>query len=329
MRDLFKDYKIYDVNPAKLRSKDFYVNMLEYRKKVTKQFQHAIKKPKDFICPLCGKKKGNEFLSSGNYQLFECSNCKLVSPNIDPNFLGDENVYDDKAYIKDTTREIVDTYEYRKKTFAPERLDFILSQIKDIKKGKIKLLDVGCGPGYFIDYLKDQGIKYKGLELANFLVDICKKRGLNVEKAVFQNESNESYNIITLFDVLEHLSDPISVFKDLNKKLMPGGYVLAYTPNIHSLAYHLMGDKQNTLLPFQHFCFFDVDSLNYLAEKTGFKIHSVYYAGFDIMDYFFKKNFEDKYDYHKKLADFISIMQAIIDKQQLSNHIRVIFKKAD
>jgi|SRR3989338_1387205 len=326
MRDILKDHKIFDIDPAKLRSREFFKNMLEYRNSVFKQFKHTIKKDSRFECHLCGSKNGKEFLNYKNYKLFECKKCGLVSPNIDLAKLGGHEVYDDPAYIKDTAREIVDTYDYRKNTYAPERLDYILEKTK-LPKSKIKLLDVGCGPGYFVNHLKDKKIKYKGLELADFLVKICKSRGLNVENADLKNEPDKNYNVITLFDVIEHLANPVDFFKMLNSKLAKGGYVLAYTPHIHSVAYHLMGGLQNTLLPFQHFAFYDPKSLDYLVSKTGFKVHSVDYYGLDVMDYLYMKEREEPDGYHHKLRDLIPVLQAIIDKQKLSNHIRVFFKK--
>jgi len=326
MQDLFSDYKIFKLDPYKLRSRDFFKNMLEYRKSTMKKFGKAILSPSHFKCPLCGKDKKSSYLDLGKYKLFQCNTCSLVSPNINFNKLGNQKVYDDPAYVKDTTREILDTFQYRKNTYAPERLSYILSRV-DIKKRNIKLLDVGCGPGYFISYLADLGIYYKGLEFAEFLVKICKEKGLNVERNDVSEEKNNSYNIITLFDVVEHIVDPLIFFKILNKKLIKGGHLIAYTPNIHSLSYYLMGSSQNTLLPFQHLCFFNKRSLSYLANKSGFKLESIEYFGLDIMDYFFMKEYQDKISYLSSLKEFISVIQAIVDKQSLSNHMRVVLNK--
>jgi 2-polyprenyl-3-methyl-5-hydroxy-6-metoxy-1,4-benzoquinol methylase len=327
MRPLLNDYKIFNIDPKKLRSKDFFKNMLEYRHNTMRKFREAIKKRGEFKCPLCNCFSGKHFLNYKNYTLLECGRCKLVSPNINFDLLEGRNVYDDKSYIKDTTQEILNTYTYRKNTYARERFDYLSKKITDIPKSKIKLLDVGCGPGYFISYLKDRHVNYKGLELADFLVKICKRKRLNVEKSYLESERDKSYNIVTMFDVIEHIGDPIKLFKTLNNKLVSGGYIVAYTPNIHSVGYLLMQGLQNTLLPFQHFCFFDETSLNYLCKKTGFKIYSLEYHGLDVIDYFYMKQHQDKVDYLKNLENFIPIAQAIIDKQGLSNHMRVVFKK--
>ncbi len=326
MRTIFEGYRLFNIDAKKSRSKDFYKNMLEYRAHVMKKFSSAIKKPSQFVCLLCGSKKGTEFLSLGNYKLYECPRCALVSPNIDFSRAGGHEMYDDPKNIKDTTREIVATYQYRKGVHAPERLAYLMEKT-GLKKKDITLLDVGCGPGYFLSYLKDKKVKNKGLELTEFLVAICRKHGLNVTGTELSKEKSGTYNALTLFDVLEHLTDPVAFFKDANRALKKGGYLMAYSPNIHSLAFALMGERQNTLYPYQHTAFFDRQSLEYLAEKSGFVLHSLEFYGLDVMDYLCMKQYDDRHDYLEKLRDAIPLLQAVIDKQGISNHLRVIFKK--
>lgn len=326
MRDILAGYKIFNIDPKKLRSKDFFKNVLEYRNFVMEKFPNTAKQPDEFRCLLCGSANGKEFLKYKEYPLFECLNCGMVSPNVDLSKVDEKLVYDSETALADVKNDVINNYDYRKATYAPERLNYILEKT-GLKKEEVKLLDVGCGPGYLLEHLKENSVNYKGLELADFLVEICKGRGLNVEKSDLANEPDAAYNVITLFDVLEHLREPVEMFETLNKKLETGGYVLAYTPNIHSIAFRLMGGLQNNVYPYIHLCFFDPRSLNYLAEKTGFRVQSIDYYGLDIMDYLSYKNFEDDYDYLGKLHEFIPIMQAIIDKEKISNHQRIIFKK--
>ncbi|HXK35915.1 MAG: Methyltransferase type 12 [Parcubacteria group bacterium GW2011_GWA1_47_10] len=326
MRELFKDYRIFSIDPAKLRSRDFFQNMLDYRKIVMRRYKQAIRPNGQFRCLLCGGRRAQPFLRHQNYQLFECKQCGLVSPNIDLAKVDGQELYDDPVCVADTKREVLDTYEYRKKTYAPERLKYLLEKT-GLRPRSLRLLDIGCGPGYFLSHLKDQNIRAKGLELADFLIKICQAKGLQVEKADLDKEPDRAYNAITMFDVLEHIANPLPFMRNVHKKLRPGGYVLAYIPNIHSLAFHLMRDQQNTLQPFQHLCFYDPASLSHLAKKTGFKIHSLDYYGLDLMDYFYMKEASDPIGYHRRLSEIIPWLQAIVDKQKLSNHMRVVFKK--
>lgn len=326
MENILKNYKIFDLDPTKLRHKDFFKNMQDYANHLIAKCGHLIKKDVDFFCPLCKSSIGKFYLRRGEYALFQCEKCSLISPNVD--FLGiQDDVYDDPEYVRNVELEILSTYEYRKSLYAPERLAYIMEVVDGLNLENLRLLDVGCGPGYFLSYLKEKGVHYKGLELAKFLVNICKQKDLNVADTLLEEELDGSYNVITLFDVLEHLKDPRSLFLTLNKKLERGGYVLAYTPNIHSLAYHLMEENQTTLAPFQHLGFYDNNSLEFLARGTGFEIDHVDYYGLDIMDYLYMKGYEDNYNYNHKLTGFIAIIQAIVDRQKISNHMRVFFRK--
>jgi SAM-dependent methyltransferase len=326
MENILNGYKIFNLDPAKLRHKDFFKNMQDYADHLLTKYKDLPKKETDFVCPLCSSNSGSHYLSKSNYSLFECLSCGLISPNVSFEDIKDD-VYDDPEYVRNVELEILSTYEYRKNQYAPERLYYILQNATGLNESNLRLLDLGCGPGYFLGHLQQKGINYKGLELAKFLVDICKQKGLNVSDSMLEDEPDSAYNTITLFDVLEHLKDPVDLFKSLNAKLEKGGYVLAYTPNIHSLAYHLMREDQTTLAPYQHLGFYNEKSLEYLAKKTGFSIHNIDYYGLDIMDYFYMKSFQDGVNYNEKLIDFASIMQAVVDKQKLSNHMRIFFKK--
>jgi len=176
--------------------------------------------------------------------------------------------------------------------------------------------------------LKDKGIESRGLEVIPFLVNYCPEKGLNVSKTDLNDEKDQSYDVIVLFDVLEHLSDPVSTFKLIRKKLKKegGGYCITFTPNIHSVGYELMGGKQNTLLPFEHLCFFNDQSVQYLAENTGFSIHSLETFGLDIMDYLLMKEYENDVPYTEDLHDLMVLLQGILDKDSLSNHFRITLK---
>ena len=88
----------------------------------------------------------------------------------------------------------------------------------------------------------------------------------------------------------------------------------------------MMGSDQNTMLPFEHVCFFNQKSLKYLTNKTNFKIHSIETYGFDVMDYFLYREFKDKKNYMNKVQGFTNLIQSILDRNNLSNHFRITLK---
>ncbi len=145
----------------------------------------------------------------------------------------------------------------------------------------LKILDIGCGASYFLDYAGDYVDTIVGTEVSEKLIKRARQRKLNVVKF---EEVETVFDIITMFDVLEHLESPVDVFKSLRSRLDAEG-VVTYTPNIESIAYYLMDEKQNTLLSFEHYCFFNTQSLNYLCSHSGYKNINIDYYGWDVMDY--------------------------------------------
>lgn len=321
------DLKIYNFDAHALRGLNFFKGILDYREKILPNHKWRIKKAHDFQCILCGVKKGELFLEwEAGYQLFLCPNCGAVSANVLADTKHIDDVYNNEVYYRKFEEEILKHYEYRKNTQGKERFEYIVGRL-GLNPKKARILDVGCGAGYFLSVLKEKGVICRGLEVNPAQVCFCRKKGLDVAGNDLGEEPDNYYDVITMFDVLEHLTEPIATIKTAYRKLKPGGYFIAYTPNIHSLAYQLMGSKQNTLLPFEHFCFFNRPSFQYLAKKTGFTLHTLEVRGLDVMDYLLMKEYEDGIDYTDKLRDFMNTLQACVDTLGFGNHFRLTFKK--
>lgn len=327
MNHIFSELKVFDIDPSKLRSKNFYEDfVVKERNEFWEQRKVLNKSTENATCFLCGSVRGHEeFLVYEGYQLMQCPTCDAIFANITV----DENytsiVYNNQTYSESIEREVVDTFEYRKNTFGKERLAYIVEKC-GFEVSRHSLLDVGCGAGYMLKYLNERNIRCEGLEVTDYLVRFCRELGLNVSDNKL-SEVKGLFNVVTMFDVLEHLAEPITVFNEANEKLENGGCVLAYTPNILSFAFHFQGGKQNLLLPYEHLCFYTEKSLHYLARETGFEVASVDYFGLDIVDYFSMKQFEDGVPYNSNLKEIIPYLQALVDKQNISNHMRVVFKK--
>lgn len=322
--------KTFNIDAYSLRGKFFFKNISNYRKKIYKREKKRIKRKKDFVCNLCGSKnRFSIFLTwKKTYHLIECKKCNAVSPNIahenEKEFI--DSVYNNPNYTKKAFTDIFQNYNYRKKVFGSERYNYCFQRLNLNKNSKV--LDLGCGFGYFLSYLKSKKINCKGIEPQENIASFCRKvLKIDVISNKIEEEKNNQFSLITLFDVLEHLKNPIQYFKTINEKLKIGGYCVMYTPNIRSLAYALMGSEQNTMLPFEHLCFYDEKSIIYLSKKCNFEICTIETYGFDVMDYFLFREYKDDTDYIDKFKEFTKLTQSVLDKHGLGNHFRITLKK--
>ncbi len=140
-----------------------------------------------------------------------------------------------------------------------------------------RLLDVGCHCGAFLDIAKEHGYTIEGLEPSKWAAEISAKR-LNVD--IFQGminqypKSNKPFDIITAWDVLEHLSDPIDDLKQINRNLRLGGKFIFSTICIDATYTKLLGKYWPWYLD-MHLLYFTQNSLANILYKSGFHIAQV------------------------------------------------------
>jgi len=328
MKEKFKiasEINYFNIDALKFRGRGFFNKIDKDKKNYLKKFSFLISKKK-LSCPLCKNKKNSVFLKiSSKYKILECKKCTLKFPNVDfvSNKKYSDIVYDKYSHLNHR-RNIIRTSNYRLKMMQ-ERYDYcIKNNFKNPKS--IKVIDYGCGNGLFIDFLKKKGISGIGIEVDESSTQKLINKKIKFFKNLESTKSN-SYDLCVMFDVLEHLTSPIKDLIKIRDKLKKNGKIIIYTPNIHSLAFELMGPDQNQVYPFQHTLFFTKKSLSFLAKKTKFKIKNNKTFGLDLMDYFFMREHFDKKKYFEILKNFINKTQSLVDMSGYGNHFRIIFQK--
>jgi len=111
----------------------------------------------------------------------------------------------------------------------------IFEAASSVLKGGEKVLDVGCGDGFFVLYVKDKFRKPYGAEIAKEAAHIAQKQGMFttvMDLNASLSYKDNTFDTVTCLDVIEHLLDPTSLLTEIYRVLMPDGQLVLTTPNI-------------------------------------------------------------------------------------------------
>jgi len=181
-------------------------------------------------------------------------------------------------------------YYYKaKNTHAPTIRECYLrtakSQVRLIQKyvSGTSLLDIGCAQGFFLFSASEAGYTTKGIEISQDAAEYAiREFGLDVEAKPFEGLrfSENSFDVVTLWQVLEHVPFPLMVLKEVHRILKPGGLVIASTPNIEGIPAKILRKKWWDIKRL-HINQFTTKTLADILQNAGFKkMSSVSYRGF-------------------------------------------------
>jgi len=97
----------------------------------------------------------------------------------------------------------------------------------------VRVLDIGCGFGESLGYHRNRGCEAHGVEADSNILRVAARHGLNVRVGLFEPAAYapSSFDVVTLDQVIEHVSDPVSVLTGVAQVLKPGGMAVLSTPN--------------------------------------------------------------------------------------------------
>lgn len=229
-------------------------------------------------CPTCGPDAGSSFHSErSGYRLVSCRECGLVFLENFSDEINDE-FYADAQSISVNQRENKDEIEYWS---YPEFFDrhrdvfdkFFSERWQSLCRARPapqSLLDVGCGYGFFLNFIKDRVPRVQGLELdATVGAHAHELFGLDVMATRIEDfEPSEPFECITMCDVLEHLVDPAGVLEHCRDCLTPDGVIYVQVPNLVGFR---LPPGHGWGLP-HHLWQFGPKNLQRLFEKCGFEV---------------------------------------------------------
>ncbi len=144
-----------------------------------------------------------------------------------------------------------------------------------IKNQESKILDVGCGTGANLEMLKQFG-ESEGVDVSDDALEFCKKKGLKVHKGLAEELpfEDESFDVVTALDVVEHLDDDVAGLKEMHRVLKKGGKTLIFVPAFMWL-WGVQDDISNHRIRYTR------QQIVERLEKAGFEIERATYANID------------------------------------------------
>jgi 2-polyprenyl-3-methyl-5-hydroxy-6-metoxy-1,4-benzoquinol methylase len=237
------------------------------------------------VCNLCGSDQsrelypatlpeartamaGSAFLCTSpdygqHYRLVQCIRCGFVYANPrgeEREVLQAYEAVEDPLYLQERAgREI---------TFRQHLA--LLHRVTGAPHGR-RLLDVGAYVGVFVEVAQAAGWRAEGIEPSLWAVRQAQRRGLTVRQGTLASGDwpDESFDAITMWDVIEHFADPSNELCQAFRLLKPGGVIVVHTIDIGSITARVMGKRWPFLME-MHVMFFSRATLRAMLEKAGF-----------------------------------------------------------
>ncbi len=139
-------------------------------------------------------------------------------------------------------------------------------------------LDIGFGEGALLVEAARLGWTCAGTEMSAASLRFGSSRGWDVREAS-SGWPDESCDVVSLVEVLEHVIDPEAILREAVRLLRPGGALIATTPNIESLNFRILGTGWSAVAPPEHVTLFSAAALTRLVERFPLEIHSLRTTG--------------------------------------------------
>ena len=229
-------------------------------------------------CCLCGADNAKYLYQSYKGDDYvECNVCGLVYQNPRVTTPYDNTYWESPIDPDGRTRHLLEERETKIKT----QYSWDVKQIHKFSPGRI--LDVGCGPGFFLSAISNAWEKH-GTDVSEFATNYARRHLPNA--TIFTGELQEAgypseyFDVVYCFEVLEHIDNPLVMVKEIQRVTKPGGLVVFSTPNIESFVAKRF--KWNfRLLGTPHIVLWSKATLSMLLMTNGlepFRIHYPYFG---------------------------------------------------
>lgn len=287
-------------------------------------------------CPFCNSEKIHPVLvakdytvSQENFEVWHCSTCTNRFTQSIPDIQNIGPYYQSATYVShsDTDKGLINRLYHLVRSYTLGSKRKMITRISGLNQGV--LLDIGAGTGAFANTMLQAGWEVTGLEPDPIARENAKqKHGIHLRSAeeVYSLPAS-SFDVITLWHVLEHVHDLHGYFKQFKQLLKPGGKLVIAVPNYTSKDASQYGQYWAAWDVPRHLYHFSPAGMKHLAGLHGFTVQSMHPMWFDA---FYVSMLSEQYKNGKGnllgafFTGLMSNLNAIGDKRKCSSLIYII-----
>ncbi|MBL1280579.1 MAG: class I SAM-dependent methyltransferase [Fluviicola sp.] len=163
------------------------------------------------------------------------------------------------------------------------RYNELLDSFEKFRKTN-KILDVGAGNGFFLEIAKARGWEVHGTELTKKAIDFCRTKDINMEQGCLDEikYEAETFDVITSFEVIEHINNPKTIVPEMHRILRKGGKCYVTTPNFNSLLRYRLKAKYDVIAYPNHLCYFTKKTLRKVFSEAKFSVEQIKTTGISL-----------------------------------------------
>lgn len=216
-------------------------------------------------CPVCGGASFSHLFDKQQQAFVECDECSLVLINPRPAYSQIVEIYQD-SYSR--------RYVHKERS-KMRRAHHRVRQLRKYVCGG-RWLDIGCSAGFILEAARHAGFEVYGVDVDPTGIEFCRLAfGLrNLHQGIVESAAypHAFFDVITLYDVLEHVYDLNLTLAELTRVLAPGGTIEISTPDLaHWRRPHPL-ESWNAVMPSKHLYYFSIDTLARLVERHGLRV---------------------------------------------------------
>jgi 2-polyprenyl-3-methyl-5-hydroxy-6-metoxy-1,4-benzoquinol methylase len=219
-------------------------------------------------CPVCSGAHLRQLPGYSHASLTRCRGCGLTFSDRLPSDSELSEHYDDYGHAwfdspitRIRYRELLTSFDRYRKTN--------------------RLFDLGCGAGFFLDEARSAGWEVYGNEFSQHAIKMARAKGLDVLEGAITHDAFPpgTFDVVTAFEVFEHLRDPTEVSNIIAHLLRPGGLLYCTTPNFNALSRRLLRARWSVIEYPEHLVYYTPRTIKRWLERDGFAVNRVTTSG--------------------------------------------------